>query len=198
MHFSPTFIVGFILLSEKWKNLKFIRGGQFIPFLDFLLVSFSLWSLILTSCILTLCSSLYFTSSICNLVWYLLWIPSLFLDLLSLLIDYLWYPFTWLVELVSFALETDMYYLFYMYFSKQNIAAILIVLLLTICVGLPWWEVKKPPEIQETWVQSWFRKILWKREWHPTTTFLPEEFHGQRSLASYSPWVTMSQSQLSY
>lgn len=85
MHFSPTFLVGFILLSYKWKNLKFIRGGQFIPFLDFLLISFSLWSLVLTSCILTLCSSLYFTSSICNLVWYLFWIPSLLLDLLSTL-----------------------------------------------------------------------------------------------------------------
>ena len=27
-----------------------------------------------------------------------------------------------------------------------------------------------------------------RREWLPTPVFLPEEFHGQRSLAGYSPW----------
>ena len=26
------------------------------------------------------------------------------------------------------------------------------------------------------------------REWQPTPVFLPGEFHGQRSLAGYSPW----------
>ena len=31
-------------------------------------------------------------------------------------------------------------------------------------------------------------KILWRREWLPTPVFLPEEFYGQRSLASYSAW----------
>ena len=30
-------------------------------------------------------------------------------------------------------------------------------------------------------------KIPWRREWLPTPVFLPGEFHGQRSLASYSP-----------
>ena len=30
-------------------------------------------------------------------------------------------------------------------------------------------------------------KIL-RREWQPTPVFLPGEFHGQRSLAGYSPW----------
>ena len=38
--------------------------------------------------------------------------------------------------------------------------------------------------MQETWV----RKISWRREWLPTPVFLPGEFHGQRSLAGYSPW----------
>ena len=28
----------------------------------------------------------------------------------------------------------------------------------------------------------------WRREWTPTPVFLPGEFHGQRSLAGYSPW----------
>ena len=30
-------------------------------------------------------------------------------------------------------------------------------------------------------------KCLWRREWQPTPVFLPGEFHGQRSLAGYSP-----------
>ena len=34
----------------------------------------------------------------------------------------------------------------------------------------------------------WVRKIPWRRVWLPTPAFLPEEFHGQRSLANYSPW----------
>ena len=27
----------------------------------------------------------------------------------------------------------------------------------------------------------------WRRKWQPTPVFLPEESHGQRSLAGYSP-----------
>ena len=34
----------------------------------------------------------------------------------------------------------------------------------------------------------WVGKIPWRREWQPTPVFLPREFHGQRSLAGYSPW----------
>ena len=30
--------------------------------------------------------------------------------------------------------------------------------------------------------------LAWKREWQSTLVFLPGEFHGQRSLESYSPW----------
>ena len=33
---------------------------------------------------------------------------------------------------------------------------------------------------------AWVRKIPW-RKWQLTTVFLPEESHGQKSLASYSP-----------
>ena len=29
---------------------------------------------------------------------------------------------------------------------------------------------------------------IWRRKWQPTPVFLPGEFHGQRSLAGYSPW----------
>ena len=31
------------------------------------------------------------------------------------------------------------------------------------------------------------RKIPWSRKWQPTPVFLPGKFHGQRSLAGYSP-----------
>ena len=34
----------------------------------------------------------------------------------------------------------------------------------------------------------WVRKIPWRREWQTTPVFLPGEFHGQRSLESYSSW----------
>ena len=48
--------------------------------------------------------------------------------------------------------------------------------------------VKNLPSMQKTQVQSLGQKISWKREWHPTSVFLPREFHGQRSLAGYCPW----------
>ena len=34
----------------------------------------------------------------------------------------------------------------------------------------------------------WVGKIPWRRAWQPVLVFLPEEFHGQRSLVDYSPW----------
>ena len=33
----------------------------------------------------------------------------------------------------------------------------------------------------------WVRKIPWSRKWQPFQVFLHGEFHGQRSLAGYSP-----------
>ena len=48
--------------------------------------------------------------------------------------------------------------------------------------------VKNPPAMRETCVWSLGGKIPWRREWLPTTVFFPGEFHGQSSLAGYSPW----------
>ena len=31
-------------------------------------------------------------------------------------------------------------------------------------------------------------RFPWRRKWQPTPVFLPEESHGRRSLAGYSPW----------
>ena len=37
--------------------------------------------------------------------------------------------------------------------------------------------------------KSWcVAKFPWRNKWQPTPVFLPEEFHGQRSLVGYSPW----------
>ena len=48
--------------------------------------------------------------------------------------------------------------------------------------------VKYTLAIPETWFQSLGWKIPCRRAWQPTPVFLPEESHGQRSLAVYSPW----------
>ena len=37
-------------------------------------------------------------------------------------------------------------------------------------------------------MDSWVRKIPWRRKWQPTPVFLPGKSHDQRSLAGYSPW----------
>ena len=46
----------------------------------------------------------------------------------------------------------------------------------------------KVPAIQEIRVWSLGWKDPWRRKRQPTPVFLPREFHGQRSLAGYSPW----------
>ena len=38
------------------------------------------------------------------------------------------------------------------------------------------------------WFDPCVRKIPWSRGQQPTPVFLPGKFHGQRSLARYSPW----------
>ena len=47
--------------------------------------------------------------------------------------------------------------------------------------------IKNLPAVQETGFDSWVGKIPWKKKWKPTPVFLPGEFHGQRSLAGYTP-----------
>ena len=51
---------------------------------------------------------------------------------------------------------------------------------------------KNLPAVQGTQVQPQSQEHLpeysWRRELLPTPVFLPGEYHGQRSLAGYSPW----------
>ena len=58
--------------------------------------------------------------------------------------------------------------------------------------------VKTPCIMQETWVQSLVSKIPWRREWLPTSVFLPEEFYGQRSLAGYIVHGVAKESDMTY
>ena len=48
--------------------------------------------------------------------------------------------------------------------------------------------VKNLPAVRETGSDPWVGRIPWRREWQPTLVFFPSKFHGQRSLAGYSPW----------
>ena len=41
----------------------------------------------------------------------------------------------------------------------------------------------------------WVGKTPWSSKWHPIPEFLPGRFHGQRSLAGYSPWAAKSQTE---
>ena len=48
--------------------------------------------------------------------------------------------------------------------------------------------VRNAPAVQETRVQSLGQgEIPWRREWKPTSVFLPGTSQGQRSLVGYSP-----------
>ena len=77
-----------------------------------------------------------------------------------------------------------------------------------ICENSPWFpsspwashiaqSVKRPPAMQEAWVQFQVWKISWRRKWQPTPVFLPGESHGQRSLAAYCSWDCKSRTRLS-
>ena len=49
------------------------------------------------------------------------------------------------------------------------------------------WERIHLP-MQEMQVRSLGWQITWSGKWQPTPVFLPGKFHGQKSLAGYSPW----------
>ena len=48
--------------------------------------------------------------------------------------------------------------------------------------------VKNLPAEREIGFKPWVGMIPWRIEWLPTPAFLPEEFHGQKSLVGYSQW----------
>ena len=48
--------------------------------------------------------------------------------------------------------------------------------------------VKDLPAMWEPWIRSLGWEDPMEKEMQATPVFLPGEFHGQRSLAGYSPW----------
>ena len=57
-------------------------------------------------------------------------------------------------------------------------------------MGLPRWLRGKNPPANAGDVEDpclILGKITWRRKWESTPVFLPGKFHGQRSLADYSP-----------
>ena len=57
-------------------------------------------------------------------------------------------------------------------------------------------KVKNLPAMQDTQVPSLGWKIPWRMKWLSAPVFLPGEFHAQRRLVGYGPWVTKSGTQL--
>ena len=56
-------------------------------------------------------------------------------------------------------------------------------------VGFPGGAVvKNPPASAGDRFDPYAWKIPWRREWQLASVFLPGKFHGQESLAGYSPW----------
>ena len=55
--------------------------------------------------------------------------------------------------------------------------------------GLPRWHNGKKPTCQcrRPRFVPWVGNIPWRRKWHSTPVDLPGKFHGQRSLAGYTP-----------
>ena len=51
--------------------------------------------------------------------------------------------------------------------------------------------VKNPHAMQETHgFNPWVWMIPWRRKQQSTPVFSSGKFHGQKSLAGYSPWIT--------
>ena len=78
------------------------------------------------------------------------------------------------------------------YFSREN-KNINLRRHMNAYAGLPMWLSGKETaclykRYRRHEFDPWAGKIFWRREWQPAPVFLPGEFHGQRSLASYSLW----------
>ena len=73
------------------------------------------------------------------------------------------------------------------FFVKLPIALLFYFLLL--CHGLPWWLRQQRIHLQcrRPGFNPWVGEIPCRRKWQPTPVFLHRGFHGQRSLAGYSP-----------
>ena len=57
-------------------------------------------------------------------------------------------------------------------------------------LGLLWWLSGKESacSVRDPGLIHGLRRFRWRRAWQLTPIFLSGEFHGQKSLAGYSPW----------
>ena len=57
-------------------------------------------------------------------------------------------------------------------------------------LGPPWWlsQSRICLQCRRPGFDPLVRKVPSSRKWQPIPLFLPGQFHGQRSLAGYSPW----------
>ena len=57
-------------------------------------------------------------------------------------------------------------------------------------IVLPFWLSGKESfcQFKRCRFNPWVGKIPWRKKWQPTLVFLPRRYHGQRTLAGYSPW----------
>ena len=55
--------------------------------------------------------------------------------------------------------------------------------------GCETWTIQKAEHWRIDAFELWsYRRLLQRRQWHPTPVQLPGKSHGQRSLVGYSPW----------
>ena len=75
-------------------------------------------------------------------------------------------------------------------YGLEGVCALRTFFWLCLVLGLPRWLSGKESACQfrRHEFDLWIWKIPWRRKWQPTPAFLPGKFHGQRSLAGYSPW----------
>ena len=71
-------------------------------------------------------------------------------------------------------------------FLTQLVETIACMMMLWPSWGLSW-RLQTVKNLSAMW-ETRVRKVPWRREWQPTSVFLPGKFHGQRSLEGYSPW----------
>ena len=74
-----------------------------------------------------------------------------------------------------------------------------ILKLKALAYGLLWWlsGEESACRYKRHRFDPWVRKIPCRRKWQPTPVFFPGKFHGQRSLAGYSPRGHKEQTRLS-
>ena len=83
-------------------------------------------------------------------------------------------PFSWNLDLLR---------------KTKNMVIISIYFLHILYIGLPRWLSSKESTCQAgDAVWSLDQEDPWRQKWQPTPVFLLGNFHGQRSLVSYSPW----------